>query len=472
MIPRHRADVRKRDPHHVDARNQSAEGHLVARDCGDRRFSAVRPIADRSQNGHAPAVGYREWGHGSRDPLDDLANEPSWDDEEEFAQPRRRHDHDGGWRPDDDTGAEWADPGSWRTNSDTDSWRTDTDTGSWRSDTDTGSWQRGTDTGSWRMDAETDTGSFRTGAGAGTGTGRRRALPPDQESRSADHPVREYPAAPARHAAEPAPQVAAPEVAEPARPARHAAEPTRATTPAHGTAEQLPVARPASRPLVPRHPARQEADDDGWIELPPPSVSLPPVVPPSAPARSRPAARPQPGSPRFTTTRAEAAPIPAPAPATTPRSWAAGGRPGVRPRPRPEPRPRRDEADNEYDEYDEYDDGPGSGYLVTAMLTAAWYAVPMALWVVYALTLGSTPQPNCLDPAGDPCGAPRAEALGTLAGAVPRLGTALGVSLVIAIAMRWANTTWRTLTIGFAASVVGAGIATVIFAAIGQPGIV
>jgi len=102
-------------------------------------------------------------------------------------------------------------------------------------------------------------------------------------------------------------------------------------------------------------------------------------------------------------------------------------------------------------------------------MTAVWYVVPVALYVVWALLLGSTPEPNCQDPAGNPCGSPRAEALETLVDTVPRLATALALSLVIAIVMRWANTTWRAATIGFAASVVGAGIATVLFTVIGRP---
>lgn len=181
-------------------------------------------------------------------------------------------------------------------------------------------------------------------------------------------------------------------------------------------------------------------DPEDWYRLwpgPPAPPVPPPPAPPTPPRASAPwEPRPRPGQRRSAeVTRRQAGP--------------------QRPRPR---RPRMDDDDLVE---------PERGYLWTVVTTVIWYAVPVVLYILWALTLGGTPEPNCLDPAGNPCGAPRAEALATLGHTVPRLSTAVALSLVVAIVMRWANTTWRAATIGFAASVVGAGIATAIFTLIG-----
>jgi hypothetical protein len=130
-------------------------------------------------------------------------------------------------------------------------------------------------------------------------------------------------------------------------------------------------------------------------------------------------------------------------------------------RPRP---PRRIEPD-----LDE-DDEPGRGYLAAMFMTIIWYAVPVGLYLLWALALGNTPEANCLDAAGNPCGSPRAAAFHTLMDAVPRLGTALALSLTIALLIRWVTGSWRAITVGFAGAVVGASIATVTFSLIGTGG--
>lgn len=106
---------------------------------------------------------------------------------------------------------------------------------------------------------------------------------------------------------------------------------------------------------------------------------------------------------------------------------------------------------------------PRGGYLPAVFAAAIWYGAAVALYVVWALTRGDTPEPNCLDPAGDPCPAPRTGALNSLVDATPPLATAVGLSLVLALIVRWSIPTWRSATVGFVASVVGAGIATLVF---------
>ena len=45
---------------------------------------------------------------------------------------------------------------------------------------------------------------------------------------------------------------------------------------------------------------------------------------------------------------------------------------------------------------------------------------------------------------------------------------AIALSLVVAMLIRWITSTWRGLTVGFAATVVGAGVTTVLFSVLGN----
>jgi len=110
---------------------------------------------------------------------------------------------------------------------------------------------------------------------------------------------------------------------------------------------------------------------------------------------------------------------------------------------------------------------PEPGYLAAVWLTTVWYVVPALLYGIWALTLDTTPDPNCVDPAGNPCAPPRTEALNALVHAVPRLATAVSLSLAIALILRWYNGSWRSGAIGFASAVVGAGVTTAIFSLLG-----
>ncbi|HET8683305.1 MAG TPA: hypothetical protein VFM54_15760 [Micromonosporaceae bacterium] len=112
---------------------------------------------------------------------------------------------------------------------------------------------------------------------------------------------------------------------------------------------------------------------------------------------------------------------------------------------------------------DAEDEPDGRGYVAVLMMTAAWYLAPIAFYLLWALTLGSTRDVSCVGASGEPCPAPRAEALSTLVDNAPQLGTALALSLALALALRWMTSAWRMVTIGFAAAVVGAGLTTVVF---------
>lgn len=118
----------------------------------------------------------------------------------------------------------------------------------------------------------------------------------------------------------------------------------------------------------------------------------------------------------------------------------------------------------------EPDDGdPGeqaNGYLVSMLCTAGWFAFPLVLYTLWILTLDSEPADRCVDAAGEICASARTEALTDLAASLPRVGATLLVSLVVALLLRWASARWRAVTVGFAAAVIGAGSATVLFSVV------
>jgi hypothetical protein len=123
------------------------------------------------------------------------------------------------------------------------------------------------------------------------------------------------------------------------------------------------------------------------------------------------------------------------------------------------------------DDDDEFDDEPESGgYLAAMVYTAMWYAVPMVLWILWSLTLNSEASATCIDSSGAPCESERTEALGNLVDNMPRMGATLLLSIVVAVVLRYVSSSWKAATVGFAAAVVGGGLATVAISVItGQP---
>lgn len=101
-------------------------------------------------------------------------------------------------------------------------------------------------------------------------------------------------------------------------------------------------------------------------------------------------------------------------------------------------------------------EGARRGSVPAAILaTLAWFTVPVLLFAVYTLTIGS---------------ANRAQALDSLVASSGRLGTALVFSVVVAVLIRWVSASWRSVSVGLAAAVVGGGLSTVLLSAIsGQP---
>jgi hypothetical protein len=130
------------------------------------------------------------------------------------------------------------------------------------------------------------------------------------------------------------------------------------------------------------------------------------------------------------------------------------GRPPIRP-------PRDDRGGPDEDEDD--DEPREHGFLGAALATIMWYLIPTAIYLGWALLLGDTARPGCVDAAGAPCLSPHDQAIQNLLSNLPKLGGAIALSLIVALLIRWITSIWRGLSVGFAAAVVGAGLATVLF---------
>lgn len=100
------------------------------------------------------------------------------------------------------------------------------------------------------------------------------------------------------------------------------------------------------------------------------------------------------------------------------------------------------------------------------MWTVGCFVVPVFLYLTWALTRSSSPTPGCVDDAGDPCPSPRAGALAALADTAVSLAGALALALLAVLVLRRIAPNWRASTVGIAAAVIGAGIATALAAAL------
>lgn len=94
--------------------------------------------------------------------------------------------------------------------------------------------------------------------------------------------------------------------------------------------------------------------------------------------------------------------------------------------------------------------------------TLACFAVPVALYLLWALTRSGALPPGCEEPVGSDCTSPRAEALGALRRGGPGLVGAVLLAVAAAAVLRRITVTWRPSTIGLAAAVIGAGAATIL----------
>ncbi|GAA2511838.1 hypothetical protein [Pilimelia columellifera] len=115
-------------------------------------------------------------------------------------------------------------------------------------------------------------------------------------------------------------------------------------------------------------------------------------------------------------------------------------------------------------------ESPGwlGNYGAAVAYTVMWFAVPVIAWVLWSLTLGPEAQASCVN--GARCASQQAAALATLAASLPKMLGVLVLSAGVAVVLRKVSSSWKSRTVGFAAAVVGGGLATVAVSVItGQP---
>ncbi|WP_203818360.1 hypothetical protein [Paractinoplanes ferrugineus] len=100
---------------------------------------------------------------------------------------------------------------------------------------------------------------------------------------------------------------------------------------------------------------------------------------------------------------------------------------------------------------DEEGDQEAGGPLAAVGYTVIWYGVPIVLFIVYMLVVNSDAKTHALD---------------TLAGAAPQFLISLVLSVLVAVGLRKFSSSWKAISVGLAAAVVGGGLATVLASAI------
>lgn len=101
------------------------------------------------------------------------------------------------------------------------------------------------------------------------------------------------------------------------------------------------------------------------------------------------------------------------------------------------------------------------------MWTIGCFAVPVLLYLAWAATRSGAAPEACLEPGSGLCRSSREEAVTGLVRAAPGLVSALLLAVAIAAGLRRLAVTWRAGTVGLAAAVIGAGVATTIATAFG-----
>jgi hypothetical protein len=109
------------------------------------------------------------------------------------------------------------------------------------------------------------------------------------------------------------------------------------------------------------------------------------------------------------------------------------------------------------------DDEVAYGYAGAGLASVTWFGLPIGAFLLWAVFLGGTARADCVVAGGQPCPAPRDAAFTTFAAHLPQVGVAIVLSVVVALLIRLVSPFWRPATVGFAASVVGAGVTTVLF---------
>ena len=96
--------------------------------------------------------------------------------------------------------------------------------------------------------------------------------------------------------------------------------------------------------------------------------------------------------------------------------------------------------------------------------TAIWYGVPIVAYLIWTLTRSGAPKAICV--GASECTSARSDAWASVLHNSLGVIFALLLSFGVAAIVRRVSLSWRALTLGFAASVIGGGIATLLISAI------
>lgn len=102
-------------------------------------------------------------------------------------------------------------------------------------------------------------------------------------------------------------------------------------------------------------------------------------------------------------------------------------------------------------------------YFATVIWTLAWYVLPLGLVVGWVLVFDNDAGTACANPVHNICPPMRTTVLNGMMDGLPRLCAALVISLILALLIRLGSGAWRPVTAAFAAAIIGAGAATVLF---------
>jgi hypothetical protein len=109
----------------------------------------------------------------------------------------------------------------------------------------------------------------------------------------------------------------------------------------------------------------------------------------------------------------------------------------------------------------------GVAWTPALLWTAGFFVVPVLLYLVWAATRSGAAPVNCVDATGAACVSPRTAAGSSFVRMLPGLAGALSLALLAMAGLRRIAVGWRAGTVGFAASVIGAGAATMIAGLLG-----
>ena len=92
--------------------------------------------------------------------------------------------------------------------------------------------------------------------------------------------------------------------------------------------------------------------------------------------------------------------------------------------------------------------------------TTIWYFLPAAAYSLWAAAQSTLPPSGCMSATGGACPSPRSAAFATIGHNWLGILGAVLLSIGTAAVIRTMTNAWRAINVGFAATIVGSGLAT------------